>query len=331
MATERFSVLDGWRGISILVVLACHLLPLGPKAFQLNYDAGLLGMALFFTLSGFLVTSFLLHKDNVLDFLVRRFFRILPLAWLYIVVSLTIFAADLQTWLSHLTFSADYMPTLFIPHVTDHLWSLCVEIHFYLGIALLVALFKKKGLLLIPLICIAVTGFRIMNGVQVAFVTHLRIDEILAGCVLALIYEQKLGQTIIQFIKDQNFWLVLMLLVISSHPAGGAFMFLRPYFAALLIGITLLQPDLKVNKLLNHKFLFYVATISYALYVLHPLLASTWLGSGEGLDKYMKRPLLFLVLFICAHVSTLYWEKPCIAFGKSFSNFLSVRLNHAKK
>ena len=40
-------------------------------------------------------------------------------------------------------------PKLFIPHVTDHLWSLCVEVHFYLGIALIVALFKKNGLYLI--------------------------------------------------------------------------------------------------------------------------------------------------------------------------------------
>jgi peptidoglycan/LPS O-acetylase OafA/YrhL len=331
MPNERFAVLDGWRGISILVVLACHLLPLGPKPLQLNYDAGLLGMSLFFTLSGFLVTNFLLHKDNVLDFLVRRFFRILPLAWLYIVISLTLFAADLQTWLSHLTLSVDYMPKLFIPHVTDHLWSLCVEIHFYLGIALIVAVFKKNGLYLIPVFCILVTAIRVMDEVQVAFVTHLRIDEILAGGILALIYGEKFGQTIINFIRDQNFWLVLILLVVSCHPKGGAFMFLRPYFAALLIGITLFNPQTKVSKLLNHKFLFYVATISYALYVLHPLLASTWLGSGEGWDKYMKRPILFAVLFICAHVSTLYLEKPCIAFGKSFSNFLNVRFNHAKK
>ena len=54
------AVLDGWRGISILLVLASHLLPLGPKGWQLNATAGPMGMALFFTLSGFLITRFLL-------------------------------------------------------------------------------------------------------------------------------------------------------------------------------------------------------------------------------------------------------------------------------
>ena len=47
MAEEKahLGVLDGWRGISILLVLAAHLLPLGPKAWRLNETAGPMGMA----------------------------------------------------------------------------------------------------------------------------------------------------------------------------------------------------------------------------------------------------------------------------------------------
>lgn len=331
MATERISVLDGWRAVSIMAVLACHILPIGPKVLQLNFATGLLGMSLFFTLSGFLVTQFLLYKTDVVDFLIRRFFRILPLAWVYMVFTLCLYSADINAWLAHIFFYANYPPKPLVPMVTEHLWSLCVEMHFYIGIALLVTFFKKKGLLLIPLICIGITLLRISQNIHDSVITHFRIDEILAGGILALIYEKKLGETMVNFVRNQNFWLVLVLMLISCHPKGGVFMFLRPYFGALLIGVTLLQPDLKLNKILHHKTLFYIATISYALYVLHPLLAASWLGSGEGLDKYMKRPLLFLVLFICAHASTLYLEKPCIAFGKSLSNFLNVRFKHAKK
>jgi hypothetical protein len=64
MTQERFVVLDGWRAISILMVLAAHLLPLGPKVFQLNVAAGLFGMVLFFNLSGFLITHFLLNRPD---------------------------------------------------------------------------------------------------------------------------------------------------------------------------------------------------------------------------------------------------------------------------
>src|ERR1700756_2090390 len=49
--------LDGLRAISICLVLAAHLLPLGPKALHLNSTAGPMGMSLFFVLSGYLIIS----------------------------------------------------------------------------------------------------------------------------------------------------------------------------------------------------------------------------------------------------------------------------------
>ena len=38
---NRFLSLDGWRGLSILFVLAGHLLPLGPKSWQMNSSVAL--------------------------------------------------------------------------------------------------------------------------------------------------------------------------------------------------------------------------------------------------------------------------------------------------
>ena len=72
---QRLPVLDGLRAISILLVLACHMLPLGPKFMQLNYSAGAMGMSLFFALSGFLITSTLLHNPNIHEFAVKRLAR----------------------------------------------------------------------------------------------------------------------------------------------------------------------------------------------------------------------------------------------------------------
>ena len=48
----RLPVLDGLRAIRILLVLAAHMLPLGPKLLQLNHTAGVMGMSLFFALIG---------------------------------------------------------------------------------------------------------------------------------------------------------------------------------------------------------------------------------------------------------------------------------------
>ncbi|CAG0978722.1 hypothetical protein MTYP_01635 [Methylophilaceae bacterium] len=316
MAAERFAVLDGWRAVSILLVLAAHLLPLGPNPLHLNVAAGLLGMGLFFTLSGFLITHFLLGSTNIVDFMIRRFARILPLIWLYMAVVFAIHPVTGEVWMAHFLFYANYPPKPLIP-VTDHLWSLCVEMHFYIGIALLVILFRKKGLLLLPAICIGFTLLRVVNGVHFSVITHYRIDDILAGAVLALIYHDRLGSALRMLVTRTNPGLVLLLLLISSHPDSGFMQYLRPYFCAALVGITLFND--KTVPVLNHHLMAYIGAISFALYVIHPLLASTWLGSGEDWEKYAKRPLLFLVLLVCAHASTFYYERRWIEFGRRLS------------
>jgi peptidoglycan/LPS O-acetylase OafA/YrhL len=77
----RLPILDGLRAISILLVLAAHMLPLGPKVIALNSTAGAMGMSLFFALSGFLIASTLIHNADIREFLVRRLTRIVPLAY----------------------------------------------------------------------------------------------------------------------------------------------------------------------------------------------------------------------------------------------------------
>ena len=46
-SNDRLTVLDGLRAISIVLVLATHMLPLGPKSLRLNETAGAMGMSLF--------------------------------------------------------------------------------------------------------------------------------------------------------------------------------------------------------------------------------------------------------------------------------------------
>ena len=132
--SERLSVLDGWRGISILLVLAAHLLPLGPKAWRLNDLAGAAGMALFFTLSGFLITRLLLNNQHIGHFLIKRFLRIIPLAWVVMLLALISQNSSSSVYLSHFLFYAN-LPEIKLTVATSHFWSLCVEMQFYIGIA----------------------------------------------------------------------------------------------------------------------------------------------------------------------------------------------------
>ena len=320
---NRLQVLDGWRGISILLVLAGHLFPLGSQTWQLNGSIASSGMAIFFILSGFLITSILLKDQNILHFLTRRFLRIVPLAWLAIFITLIVTAAPLSAYLPHLLFYANWPPMALI-EPTGHLWSLCVEMQFYILIALLIVIFKQRTFVVLPLLCVAITAYRFSNHAEMSINTYYRLDEILAGCILAIIYHRPAGR-IVRIINQLSPIYLFPLLMISAHPNGGLMNYARPYIALLMVGSTLFvnhefsNDNTWYQQCLKSRFLFYIASISYALYVIHGGLMHSWLGEGDKLEKYLKRPLLLATTFGLAHVSSFYYEKYWMNLGKKLT------------
>ena len=316
---NRLQVLDGWRGISILLVLAGHLFPLGYQQFQFNGPIAASGMAIFFILSGFLITNVLLKDQNIPKFLIRRFMRIVPLAWLVLVITFLFSEASTHEIISTIFFYANWEPIGLIAP-TSHFWSLCVEVQFYIIIALLVFFLKQKAFYLLPILCISITCYRYYNDIQMAINTYYRVDEILAGCTLALFH--KYGTDKIKYKIDKLPTVALLfILIASAHPATEFLNYLRPYIAALLIASTIYnQRDTWLIKVLKGKLLFYIATTSYAVYIIHGGLRYTWLAEGDVIEKYLKRPLFLLVTFGLAHISTKYYESYWINIGKKLSN-----------
>lgn len=319
---KHIAILDGWRALSILLVLAGHLLPLGPKAWGFNMPVASVGMALFFVLSGFLITKFLLERPDAWTFLCRRAFRILPLAWVAIMVLGIVNAADLATWLANILFVANLPPQRLLEG-GDHHWSLGVEVQFYAAIALLVALAGRRGLYLLPVACVLITGLRVFNGVYIDIVTWHRVDEILAGATIALAYRHLREARWLTQVPAWAPVLLMLLVFVSAHPEAGAINYIRPYLAAGAVGLSLFVFPEGLRRLFTSKTAVYIALISYALYIFHGMFEASWLGSGETMEKYAKRPLLLLVTFAAAHFSTFWFEQPMITVGKKVSQFLS--------
>lgn len=152
--------LDGLRAIAFLIIFGFHTdyLPFG-----------WLGVQLFFVISGYLITGILLRmKENLpageyfLKFYGRRFFRIFPLYYLYL---LLIFF--LSTWLISISYKPKMMQVvidqiwyavLYVYNFystyrgfnsspfLDHLWSLSVEEQFYIIWPLLIFFVNEKHL-----------------------------------------------------------------------------------------------------------------------------------------------------------------------------------------
>lgn len=319
LVSDRLPVLDGWRAVSLLCVLAAHLLPIGPKWLQGNATLGVAGMACFFVLSGFLITRTLLVRPSAPEFLIRRVSRIVPLAWLAITIAFPWFSATREQYVANVLFVANLWPAT-LPGPGGHLWSVCVEFQFYVGIAAFVAIGGRASLRLLPALCVSVTLARIVTGTTVSIATPLRVDEILAGATLALIDAGTFGPRVRTSFASSANYAALPLLLASAHPSGEWLAYLRPYLAALLLGATLTRPVVRVDALLRHRSLAYVAEISYAVYVIHFFLTYTWLGGGDTLVRYLKRPLLLGITFALAHLSTFYFERYWIDAGKRLAN-----------
>lgn len=324
-AGHRFAMLDGWRATSILFVLLGHLVPLGPRAWGANVTIATTGMVLFFILSGFLITRFLSEGADLRVFAIRRFARIVPLAWVVMLVLLVVDGAGPATWAANLLFYANLPPQRLLDG-GGHLWSLCVEMQFYLGIALFVAVLGRRALVALPLLALAVTAARVAYGREIDVVTWFRVDEILAGGILALVYAGWYGprpQRALAWLSP--YWL-FPLLVLAGHYAFPPLNYARPYIAALTIGATLFAPAPALARVFETRAMAYIATVSYAVYILHGALADTWLGSGDRLARYAKRPLLFGATFALAHLSTFRFERPFTDYAKRVTRRWHARL-----
>ena len=99
---KRIPSLDGFRAISIILVLICH------SRFSQGFPSSLvdlagngeIGVDVFFVISGFLITTLLLNEEvnegniNLQSFYIRRAFRILPVFILYTLFIIKIIKMD---------------------------------------------------------------------------------------------------------------------------------------------------------------------------------------------------------------------------------------------
>lgn len=222
--------LDTLRAAAIVAVMVFHLQEYLPAALEPVAGVGWMGVDLFFVLSGFLIGSQLLQpyapgvvmggptagRIRVGEFYARRAYRILPafavVLALYLAVPVWREAPGLAAWWKFATFSWNLsLGTYPEDRAFSHVWSLCVEEHFYLLLpALLLWQMKKPGVgrtvtcvVAIVLGGMAVRAWIAVHGVRVAtaqgtpawlpvmkgiyYPTYSRLDGLVAGVVVALV------------------------------------------------------------------------------------------------------------------------------------------------
>lgn len=319
--TPSWQALDGVRAISIALVLACHLLPLGPKQWvDLNIAAGQLGMSMFFALSGFLIAHKLHVNPNIWQFSINRFFRIVPLLWLVLLLDFTWRwpHLDIPTIVIHVLTWVNNQPAHYLPE-TNHLWSVCVEIHFYILAGFAFWLMRHNGLQVLIALGFVLCLYRFSQSAFFDSRTLFRLDELLIPMSAGVIWHSRSewAEPIRQICSKCNPALPFVILAVCCvAPPVPLLSILRPVFATLLLLSLLYNTNNAATAVFINPAWEWLSKHAYALYIIHPFLLLTWLGSGDKLTAYAKRPLLFLVLFFLAYLSTRYFERFFIQLGK---------------
>jgi peptidoglycan/LPS O-acetylase OafA/YrhL len=157
---KHFDVLDGIRGVAILMVVSFHAFYTNPQAGFLVHavgrilSGGWMGVQVFFVLSGFLI-SYPFFRQKAKDdrfwhldgYARRRIGKIIPPYYLSIVVFAIYYyirfadpAYLRSAWGYLLVFSNPYQTAVLF---NSSYWSLLVEIHFYIALPLLFFLAKR--------------------------------------------------------------------------------------------------------------------------------------------------------------------------------------------
>lgn len=216
---QRNLSLDGLRGLSCFLILICHTRYKGDPLLPLS----IIGMDLFFVLSGFLITNILIReyrdtkKINFLRFWKRRCFRLFPAFYVYYFFGLLVYLITqfdpiigddpLVTLLSTGLYSSNWFVAAgYKMGIYTITWSLSLEEQFYILCPFLILLVSKNlswkkvlGLffLLIGFIAFYRTTLylHLLNEVgamkawtRIYHGLDTRADSLLVGCSFAFLY-----------------------------------------------------------------------------------------------------------------------------------------------
>jgi peptidoglycan/LPS O-acetylase OafA/YrhL len=352
-ASERsIPTLDGWRAVAISLVLFSHGYPsiqrtMGLPEVYFREPLGLLGVEVFFALSGFLITTRLLQEEerhgsiSLANFYTRRALRILPAALLFTLsialmsaVGLLPFISQSRT-LSTIFFFANYS-TAEPSYYLGHFWSLAVEEHFYFVWPALLAFCGKRhrlrvaiaSAILIALWRAITWKFQISTSDPAKYFgrTDIVADSIMWGAALALAVQSQRVKRSLSIVCRPLIWTTLAILPIVAvlHVFGDwkinlALFSLCRVTVPLMIFGTVINLSGAIALLLNLESIRYVGRISYSLYLwqeLFLIIPNDQLAHGP-LTVLQLFPINFIGAFACAIISYHAVEQPLIEFGKS--------------
>jgi len=341
--TKRIKELDGLRAISVLLVVAYHLLNWahifgvpGPWAENAIAYGGKTGVDVFFVISGFIITTLMIEEHqatgevSLFRFYIKRIFRIIPPYLCYILVICALGQAGFID-LSDLTLFRDifFLSNIFPEHnwFLAHSWTLSVEEQYYLFFPfvlwkLLQGNLRLAGIVLAGFYLFSFCSLKIATllfhgvpplGINLGWLYPFR--YIVSGVLLAINWP-----AIDRFASRQNGLLPLACLawffIGGCHPGGltlgPLFDAIEPFVIALLIAWVICHAG--ACSLLRSFPMQSIGKWSYSIYLWQQLFAAPstrYLGI-----KFSTFPVSLLLILLISALSYHLIERNFIALGR---------------
>ena len=335
--------LDGLRGLAVVLVVLFHA--------DLEWmSGGFLGVSIFFTLSGFLITSLLLAERegtggvDLRAFWSRRLRRLAPASLITIVT-----VVSLSSWLSttaeagrlrgdavsaalyasnwrFVVADYSYADLFSAPSPLLHIWSLSIEEQLYVVLPLLVfgaiALHWSSRRLAIALFVVAVAstivGVAVSGMDRVYYGTDTRAAELFLGAILACVgverFTSEAGERLrrsVSVLAPIALVTVIVLAVVSVPQSGWIEAGGLPAFA--LLSVVLVIGSIAagpLRTLLSWRPLRAIGRVSYGVYLYHWPVLVFLTPERLGVGGWWRIAICVLLTGVLAVVSHRFLERP---------------------
>lgn len=351
--TDFFESLDGIRFLAIFGVIWFHTHSRLLSSVVVSGRAGLIGVQLFFALSGFLITTLLLREKrnnhiSLRNFYVRRLLRIVPIYYVVLLVYiLLVFLVERDSlegraFMQHLPYFLTYASNWLVVSegriIFSFTWALAAIMQFYVawppierylkGIWPVVILL----VMLVFLVCVQqhlfdtwvsteTLVYRIMSSIP---------RTIYLGALLAHLLDNQLGFELARKLLGQR-WSsgVLVVVLIGFLFLPWASPLLTSCAVVLFVGCCVIRKDHILSPLLEFWLIRKIGVVSYGMYLQHMLVFNAL--------KYIYGPLhirlplwyfvgTFIGTVLIAKLSHRYFEVYFLRLKGRFSRREGYRL-----
>jgi peptidoglycan/LPS O-acetylase OafA/YrhL len=341
---NKSNQLQSLRGIAVALVVLFHM------GFS-QFHNGWIGVDIFFVISGFLMWELYRNpilKGNYADFYIRRLKRLLPAISVLLIISnfffffrflpyerglltseiatASIFASNVNYWMGDQYFSNGSLRPLL------NLWSIALEIQFYLLFPFLVRFIKSSKARFVFLFTLSFLTFILLSVVSPQtnfFLLPGRLWEFLMGVLVAAFVRVN--------IKYRPSFILLFLVGLAFLAFTLGLSLNRNQYIAFQIGTVCIFALLiwaswtATNKNIVFSALSKLGNYSYSIYLIHfPLLVfiayQPFLGNPSGIRGYRDLLLFVSLLAVLSWLSKHYLEDS-VFFRRNFIKVWGVSLS----